>query len=388
MKKKFLSTLLVIVTTASILIGCGTEETNVKEDNIQTSENQVAESADKEYSPLEDIEWFWSISNHDLYTMMVDKEEVNPELFVGTISYDDGTMGSIKPDEVTLEQDGEQMLIGIEYRGDIFYYKANIHERWGDGEHLSEEEIETFKQEEPTRDNAVVNGFSSNDAPELDIDWSLFNSVLSERVIGKEDFYSLYSDLFGVVGSDVRVDWGVVNDNFSLYYGNTRDGLYDFGTDLYDSYCNKRDELSDGSVWISALALQPYADNTDTGIYDGLHYEFKNKYSAENGDDGLVSEEVNIVNQIMGEAFKGMSYDERYVIMYAQLIVNSKRNSLVAYERTKDEYDENLFYRCMKEYDSRIKDLYPDNYESYRISVENALIDENDNTLIYSDFLK
>lgn len=223
MKKKILSTLLMTaLLTATLLTGCGSKETGSTKDNIQTSENQVAEIADKEYSPLEDIEWFWSISNHDLYTMMVNKEDVNPELFVGTISYDDGTMGSIKPDEVTLEQDGEQMLIGIEYRGDIFYYKANIQERWGDGEHLTEEEIETFKQEE-SKDDGSVNTVEADESTIRDHNYGVLgllrSSTSDEDLRHKRENLSFYENLERLLdGSDVNIPMFSSEQEFYDFY--------------------------------------------------------------------------------------------------------------------------------------------------------------------------
>lgn len=102
-----------------------------------------------EYVKYLDINWTWDLSDFEMYQLMKSQGEASPSLFKGTIEYSDGTEGDINADRVTLEEskDGHQILVGVEFRDDTFNYKIAIQELWGDGENLSEEEKEAFKQE-------------------------------------------------------------------------------------------------------------------------------------------------------------------------------------------------------------------------------------------------
>lgn len=167
MKKKILATLFVIITTASFLIGCGEQESESNKGNVQVSkesETQEIGIENEDSKPIEKIDWTWELSDFEMYQLMKSQGEASPSLFKGTIEYADGTEGDISADRVTLEEDTEsqQILVGVWFRDDIFYYKINIQERWGDGESLSEEEVETFKQE----------GSSSGSTGSLTSDWS------------------------------------------------------------------------------------------------------------------------------------------------------------------------------------------------------------------------
>lgn len=92
-----------------------------------------------------DINWKWNISNVELYNLMVNQGSANTEFFEGTIDYTDGNQINVKPDSVSLKSEAGYMVVEVSFKGSIIPYKVKIKDIWGDGESLTEEEIEKLK---------------------------------------------------------------------------------------------------------------------------------------------------------------------------------------------------------------------------------------------------
>lgn len=196
MKKKLLLKLVASMITASMLLtGCGEQKTdaeNVNSTVAQESETYVQnEEGEKSYT---NIDWTWSVSDYELYNTMMKQEEANSELFSGIINYSDGHQETVKADSVNLIwEDGSTMVVEVEFRGKKFPYKVEIKEIWGDGESLSEEEIETFKQESSSD---LTDGGSSAEKV-------IYSTA--EDVFASDD----YAYIFDLVTKDKSIDLAV-----------------------------------------------------------------------------------------------------------------------------------------------------------------------------------
>lgn len=278
MKRKNITKLLVSAMTAFILLtGCGNgnQQTEEKEDNIQISEEQMAESKDKEDESFEDISWTWSIDTYTLFRMMIEDKEVDPKLFLGIVTYGDGAMGSVKADGVELSYGSDIMTIDIEYRGEVFSYSVEVPELWGDGETLTDEQIEDFKNMENTAEPTFSGQVSGKVYKEelTEVDWELVGEVI-EGDFGK-GFSEELEEAFAVLSRDPRVDWSLVNSEFHRYYGNTRDGIAWFIADIHHSGTSTvYHGVDDDFIWVKAISVQPMMNKDENGEYDALYSEY------------------------------------------------------------------------------------------------------------------
>lgn len=375
MKKKNLVTLFVIITTAFFLTGCGEQEAESNKENFQVSkesETQEISSENEDSKLIKKIDWTWSVSDYELYNTMMKQEEANLELFSGIIDYSDGHQETVKADSVDLIwEDGSTMVVEVEFRGKKFPYKVEIKDNWGDGEKLSEEELEQLKQEEQEQGSEVVDvnktRFSLEDAPELtNVDWDLFNEVAAE-FLGK----SYYLDLQGFyeeLGSDPRIDWVEINESFNKYYGNSYDSMMTFVNDLFDTYydmkiCYNRD------LYLVNIKIEPTRSNDENGVYESLHEEYnqRNKYGGYSSPA-----EQDAYNDILS--------------CYSNSQVSSKAfNFLSGYIQATDEPDEAGIYFAsnrkkywidrLKIYDVLVREYYSDYYDEYLLDIQNKLVD-------------
>lgn len=372
MKKKILSKILMVAITASILLtGCSEQKTdaeNVISTVAQESEAYVQnEEGEKSYT---NIDWTWSVSDYELYNTMMKQEEANLELFSGIIDYSDGHQETVKADSVNLIwEDGTTMVVEVEFRGKKFPYKVEIKDNWGDGEKLSEEELEQLKQEEKEQGSEVVDvnktRFSLEDAPELtNVDWDLFNEAAAES-LGK----SYYLDLQGFyeeLGSDPRIDWVEINDNFDNYYGNSYDSMMKFVNNLFFTYetikhCYNRD------LYLGRVYLEPTRSNDENGAYESLHEEYnqRNKY------DGYSSAEERDAYTAILNCYSN------------SLLSSTAFTFLSGYIQATDEPDEAGIYIAsnrkkywldrLKIYDGLVKEYYNDYYNEYLEGIQNEL---------------
>ena len=159
-QRKVLSKLLVSLMTASLFLsGCGAQETTGKVDNHKVEEKKETGNKTEDSTLIEDISWSWSVSDYELWQLMRSQGDVSIELFEGTIDYADGSQGKVKPDKVTLEMGEDIMMyVGLEFRGDTYFEKIQVADHWGDGEPLSDEELEEIKKvnSSETSDNSRV----------------------------------------------------------------------------------------------------------------------------------------------------------------------------------------------------------------------------------------
>lgn len=230
-----------------------------------------------EYVQYTDINWKWDSNNN--WDMFVNTRngsvEGDASMFEGIIDYADGTQSSVTADSVELgfEDNGNTEVVSIKFRDDTYTYKFAIPEAWwdeGDGSDLSAEDLEALRGQdtEMTQDGSSTADYvySLKDVPELtNVDWDLFNKYASAAM--RSD-----SNLFSVIGKDVRVDWSLVNDSFNQYYGNTEEGMKSFVYDLYDTYeQNKDSELDNvGTYGDTGFFLQPIYDKIVNGDYDDI----------------------------------------------------------------------------------------------------------------------
>lgn len=229
------------------------------------------------YVQYTDINWKWDSNNN--WDMFVNTRngsvEGDASMFEGIIDYADGTQSSVTADSVELgfEDNGNTEVVSIKFRDDTYTYKFAIPEAWwdeGDGSDLSAEDLETLRGQdtEMTQDGSSTADYvySLKDVPELtNVDWDLFNKYASAAM--RSD-----SNLFSVIGKDVRVDWSLVNDSFNQYYGNTEEGMKSFVYDLYETYeQNKGSELDNvGTYGDTGFFLQPIYDKIVNGDYDDI----------------------------------------------------------------------------------------------------------------------
>lgn len=270
-----------------------------------------------EYIKYSDINWTWNLSDFEMYQLMNSQGEASPSLFKGVVVYSDGTEGDISADRVTLEPsaDGSQIVVGVWFRGDIFYYKINIQERWGDGESLSEEEKETFKQEGSSGNNTDLKEdklvYSESDAPGLSsINWGIVNKYYNEVMssdIGTD------VNVFKVIGKDPRIneDWSELNEKFDSLYGNDDRGVYTFLLDLYDSYMQSGMFVL-GFADYAFLYIEPYRSNTDSGLYGEVgedrvtDEEGYNKWLSEHdaGSNNVDDSSMDKTDELMGNTWE------------------------------------------------------------------------------------
>lgn len=230
-----------------------------------------------DYVQYTDINWKWGSNNN--WDMFVNTRngvtEGDASMFEGIIDYADGTQSSVTADSVELgfEDNGNTEVVSIKFRDDTYTYKFAIPESWwdeGDGSDLSAEDLEALRghDTEMTQDGSSTADYvySLKDAPELtNVDWDLFNKYVPS---------DLHNDgnVFSFLGKDVRVDWSLVNDSFNQYYGNTKEGIMSFVSDLYYTYEeNKRSGLDNvGTYGDSCFYLQPIYDKIVNGDYDDI----------------------------------------------------------------------------------------------------------------------
>lgn len=332
MKKKLLLKLVASMITASMLLtGCGEQEAESNKENLQVSkesETQEIGSENEDSKPIEKIDWTWELSDFEMYQLMNSQGEASPSLFKGVVVYSDGTEGDISADRVTLEPsvDGSQIVVGVWFRDDIFYYKINIQERWGDGESLSEEEKEAFKQEGSSGNNIDLKEdklvYSESDAPGLSsINWGIVNKYYNEVMssdIGTD------VNVFKVIGKDPRIneDWSELNEKFDSLYGNDDRGIYTFLLDLYDSYMQSGMFVL-GFADYAFLYIEPYRSNTDSGLYGEVgedrvtDEEGYNKWLLEHdaGSNNVDGSSMDKTDELMGN-----TWEQQYRKEFSRLI--------------------------------------------------------------------
>lgn len=193
-----------------------------------------------EYIKYSDINWTWNLSDFEMYQLMNSQGEASPSLFKGVVVYSDGTEGDISADRVTLEPsaDGSQIVVGVWFRDDIFYYKINIQERWGDGESLSEEEKETFKQEgsSTSGDSTGLSAEKITYSTAADVyasdDYAyIYELVLKDKSLDKSTRIVFEEDLYEMV-KDME-EWGNLNE-FRKF--TSLEDFYSFFDEMYAPY--------------------------------------------------------------------------------------------------------------------------------------------------------
>lgn len=337
-----------------------------------------------EYIKYSDINWTWNLSDFEMYQLMNSQGEASPSLFKGVVVYSDGTEGDISADRVTLEPsaDGSQIVVGVWFRDDIFYYKINIQERWGDGESLSEEEKETFKQEGSSSGQEVytdeVNGaisgktYSEVDAPEMtNIDWGIFNEAAIE-CLGEHCYVG---DLFVKVGSDPRVDLVEVNNSFNKYYGNTLDKMCLFISDLYETYLRTQDE--DG--FFDILYVQPTNDNDANGMYDDLYKKYKSDLGEWGGYSSYAEQEAHGLY----EQYMYSPSADTFAIGGACLA------EIYSHAYNDNDSSASVKLEVLRIYDSLIKSNNSDLYSDYLSAVQEMIENRGEvEGLVYSDLIQ
>ena len=230
-----------------------------------------------EYVQYTDINWKWDSNNN--WDMFVNTRngvtEGDASMFEGIIDYADGTQSSVTADSVELgfEDNGNTEVVFIKFRDDTYTYKFAIPEAWwdeGDGSDLSAEDLEALRGQdtEMTQDGSSTADYvySLKDVPELtNVDWDLFNKYVPSDL--RND-----GNVFSFLGKDVRVDWSLVNDSFNQYYGNTKEGMWSFVSDLYSTYEeNEGSELDNvGTYGDDSIYIQPIYDKIANGDYDDI----------------------------------------------------------------------------------------------------------------------
>ena len=344
-----------------------------------------------EYVQYTDINWKWDSNNN--WDMFVNTRngvtEGDASMFEGIIDYADGTQSSVTADSVELgfEDNGNTEVVSIKFRDDTYTYKFAIPESWwdeGDGSDLSAEDLEALRGQdtEMTQDGSSTADYvySLKDVPELtNVDWDLFNKYASAAM--RSD-----SNLFSVIGEDVRVDWSLVNDSFNQYYGNTEEGMKSFVYDLYETYeQNKDSELDNvGTYGDTGFFLQPIYDKIVNGDYDDL---VNGRY------DSILSDEDYCYERSMSGISQNMS--EGYISFIGEIVLNAietsklnNRDGLTFSTGIYQAKDVDSAVRFGKRFFNGIDSLmvsdYPDLYTSY-VNYINTGLSEDGLNMTYDD---
>lgn len=194
MKRKVLSKLLVSLITASMFLSsCGAQETTGKVENSQVEGKKETANNVEDSALIEDISWSWSVSDYELWQLMRSQGEASVELFEGTIDYADGSQGKVKPDKVTLEMGEDIMMyVGLEFRGDTYFEKIQVADHWGDGEPLTEEEIEALKQDSSNSSTEASSSKVYTDWLSQPVDMS--NETKYAQMVSMYDFSQCWKD--------------------------------------------------------------------------------------------------------------------------------------------------------------------------------------------------
>lgn len=344
-----------------------------------------------EYVQYTDINWKWDSNNN--WDMFVNTRngsvEGDASMFEGIIDYADGTQSSVTADSVELgfEDNGNTEVVSIKFRDDIYTYKFAIPEAWwdeGDGSDLSAEDLEALRGQdtEMTQDGSSTADYvySLKDVPELtNVDWDLFNKYASASM--RSD-----SNLFSVIGKDVRVDWSLVNDSFNQYYGNTDEGMKSFVYDLYDTYeQNKDSELDNvGTYGDTGFFLQPIYDKIVNGDYDDI---------TKDRSDPLLSNEDYCYNSFISGMDQYISSDD--IPLYGDVVIialeDAKEKNMdgLIFNRFGYEYKDlesacRFGKRLFKGIDSTLYSNHSDLYGSY-VDYINTGLSEDGLNMTYDD---
>ena len=105
-----------------------------------------------EYVEYTDFSWSWdSERNYDLFVMAVEKTEVSPDFFKGSIVYSDGNEIEVKPDKVSLAFKGSEVEITFSYMGMDSYEYFAVPDNWSDGEWRDEHLYEDPNESTPSQ---------------------------------------------------------------------------------------------------------------------------------------------------------------------------------------------------------------------------------------------
>lgn len=370
-----------------------------------------------EYVQYTDINWKWDSNNN--WDMFVNTRngsvEGDASMFEGIIDYADGTQSSVTADSVELgfEDNGNMEVVSIKFRDDTYTYKFAIPEAWwdeGDGSDLSAEDLEALRGQdtEMTQDgSSTAVMFSEKDAPGLTkLDWAMFNDILNNDGFYHED---VSKELFANLLYDKRIDWSLVNEEFDSNYGNTTDGIRNFITDVgktgYSGLIYKdgiiiSDEFLDKvGLWYGEIFIKPISQKYQNGDYATLEEDYKanvvdwksnigysEEYGMLNSEEGLIAD-VYFFNGLGSQGVPYTPIDSDYSEV---LVVSSMRDLVGNYRNQpiKDgSFDEGKFKRIMQASDSLLRQIYPENYESFKIAVNTVLVDENGESLSYDSLL-
>ena len=343
-----------------------------------------------EYVQYTDINWKWDSNNN--WDMFISTRngvtEGDASMFEGIIDYADGTQSSVTADSVELgfEDNGNTEVVSIKFRDETYTYKFAIPESWwdeGDGSDMSAEDLETLRGQdtEMTQDGSSTADYvcSLKDVPELtNVDWDLFNKYASVNL--RND-----GNLFSFLGKDVRVDWSLVNDSFNQYYGNTKEGMESFVSDLYCTYEeNKISELDNvGTYGDDSIYIQPIYDKIINGDYDDIT---KDRYDPMSDEDYCYERSMNSISQNMSyDLIKNVGDNVIYALINAE---NHNCDGLFFLDgtyRAKD-IDSALRFgsRMFNGIDSLIASDYPDMYTSY-VEYINTRLSEDEWNMTYDD---
>lgn len=344
-----------------------------------------------DYVQYTDINWKWDSNNN--WDMFVNTRngvtEGDASMFEGIIDYADGTQSSVGADGVELgfEDNSNTEVVSIKFRDDTYTYKFAIPESWwdeGDGSDMSAEDLEALRGQdtEMTQDGSSTADYvySLKDVPELtNVDWDLFNKYVPSDLRNG-------GNVFSFLGKDVRVDWSLVNDSFNQYYGNTKEGMESFVSDLYFTYEeNEGSELDNvGTYGDDSIYIQPIYDKIINGDYDDITKDRR---------DPLWSDEDYCYDSFISVIDKDISSEDIQllgdIVLYA-LCCAEERNmdGLLFYELGFEYKDLESAYRFGKRLFNGIDStLYSNNSDLYGSYVDyiNACLSEGGLNMTYDD---
>ena len=201
-------------------------------------------------------------------------------------------------------------------------------------------------------------------------------------------FHYLHNDgnVFSFLGKDVRVDWSLVNDSFNQYYGNTKEGMESFVSDLYYTYEeNKRSELDNvGTYGDSSIYIQPINDKITNGDYDDITKDRRDPLLSD--EDYCYERSMNIISQNMSYDFINNVGDN---VLYALTMASMYNCDGLVFSTSTyqaEDIDSALRFgsRLFNGIDSLIASDYPDLYTSY-VEYINTRLSEDEWNMTYDD---
>ena len=190
------------------------EEEQESIEQVESSSNDEQQEIEKE---IEEAGFTWNVSDQDLYVVNSRGLEVKPSWFLGTVTYSDGTVGSIDADEVELKQEGDILKVIITFRGeDRVGYEIEIPEIWEDSmDNATEDEIGEW-YEGLGGDSSVIDESNMSGSVIKEVDSTDFLTQYGVTV----DYIVSYLEGIGYVNHGIDVEgwyWDSINSLCSGY---------------------------------------------------------------------------------------------------------------------------------------------------------------------------